>query len=280
MLRLIALGWSGKVRTLFAKIDELGRGSAAIYVLALIIVTVLYSVVLAITTEQGFVAWGKALAANVASLGLCAIAARLLITRYVLPSPFLLQSLIHAFAAVVFSICWFFLLMVLLGMTTGEDLMTFSVRPFFGPAAAWQLMQGATFYGMIALLAYVETMRVERGATTQPAPSNRDEKRIFVRDGDEMRPLDPERIMHVTAARDYAEVTTRTGTHMLRITLSELEKSLGSTFLRIHRSCLVNIDQIDRVEPAGGGRLHLHMLNGATLTASRSGAKLIRERSL
>ena len=67
---------------------------------------------------------------------------------------------------------------------------------------------------------------------------------------------------------------------MLRARLVELEDALGQGFLRVHRSTIVNIEKAERVEPSGGGRLPVHLGNGSAVTASRAGAKAIRERAL
>lgn len=58
-------------------------------------------------------------------------------------------------------------------------------------------------------------------------------------------------IGHITAARDYTAVHTLDGQRLLvPKTMKEWEARLPrSRFLRIHRSALVNLTQIDRVEP-------------------------------
>jgi DNA-binding LytR/AlgR family response regulator len=42
----------------------------------------------------------------------------------------------------------------------------------------------------------------------------------------------------------------------------------------------VNTHRIARAEPAGGGRLLLHMETGHTISTSRDGARLLRNRVL
>ena len=162
-----------------------------------------------------------------------------------------------------------------------DGFLNFSVRPFIGPAAVWQMLQGSTFYALVALAAYAESLRAAiPDPATQAAPAQPQRNRLFVKDGDEMRPLDTERVICINAAGDYAEVVTRSGKHLLRTTLADLEESLGPAFLRVHRSTIVNIDNVERVEPAGGGRLTVHLANGANVIASRSGARAIRDRAL
>ena len=52
----------------------------------------------------------------------------------------------------------------------------------------------------------------------------------------------------------------------------------GDTFIRVHRSRIVNANRILRAEPAGGGRMLLHMENGEIIPASRTGTRLLRDR--
>jgi hypothetical protein len=105
--------------------------------------------------------------------------------------------------------------------------------------------------------------------------------RYFIRIGEELRPLDIDKVVSINGADDYAEVNTTTGKHLVRVTLAAFAKSLDpSKYVRIHRSWIVNIDRVTRAEPAGGGRLLLHVETGQIISTSRDGAKLIRNRVL
>jgi hypothetical protein len=103
--------------------------------------------------------------------------------------------------------------------------------------------------------------------------------RYFVRIGEELRPLDIDTVVSIGGADDYAEVRTLGGKHLVRVTLAEFAKSLDPTkYVRVHRSWIVNTHRIARAESAGGGRLLLHMETGQTISTSRDGAKLLRNR--
>lgn len=105
--------------------------------------------------------------------------------------------------------------------------------------------------------------------------------RYFVRIGEELRPLDIDTVVSIGGADDYAEVRTLGGKHLVRVTLAEFAKSLDpAKYVRVHRSWIVNTHRIARAEPAGGGRLLLHMETGQTISTSRDGAKLLRNRVL
>jgi DNA-binding LytR/AlgR family response regulator len=105
--------------------------------------------------------------------------------------------------------------------------------------------------------------------------------RYFVRIGEELRPLDVDTVVSIGGADDYADVRTLGGKHLVRVTLAEFANSLDpAKYVRVHRSWIVNTHRIARAEPAGGGRLLLHMETGQTISTSRDGAKLLRNRVL
>ncbi len=108
----------------------------------------------------------------------------------------------------------------------------------------------------------------ERGPTLE---------RYLVRNGDGMSPIAVGAIVSITGAQDYSEVATDSGRHLVRLSLSEFEQRLdSSTFLRVHRSAIINFSRLTRAEPAAGGRMLAHMDNGDLVQVSRSGAALLR----
>ena len=112
-------------------------------------------------------------------------------------------------------------------------------------------------------------------------PADKGHSRYFVRIGDELRPLDIDAVVSIAGADDYAEVRTLSGKHLVRVTLAEFARSLDpAKYVRVHRSWIVNGDRFARAEPAGGGRLLLHMETGETVSTSRAGAQLLRDRIL
>jgi hypothetical protein len=187
----------------------------------------------------------------------------------------------HLLLGAAYALLSYWLLIVLLGAVTGISVIKFDVEPFPVRASVWQLLQNVTTYGIIAALAYRGTGKSE---VTLVLADGRDEprsglSRYFIRSGDEIQPIEVDTIVSISGADDYAEVTTLGGKHLVRMTLSEFEKSLDpSRFIRVHRSRIVNVERIARAEPAGGGRLLLHMQDGEAIAASRTGSRLLRDR--
>lgn len=57
----------------------------------------------------------------------------------------------------------------------------------------------------------------------------------------------------------------------------ELEEKLAAPFLRIHRSHIVNVDCVDRIERHDERRYVVHLRDGERIVASRSGSAALRK---
>lgn len=215
-------------------------------------------------------------AINSATLVCMGVAARSILRRYVFGRSPVFQTLAHILLALLFTLFWYWLLMVALGLARGRSPTDFDVRDFFpGPAVAWQLLQGLACYGLFAALSYAQWAAPSRAK----ADGAQVRSRFFIKLGEEIRPVDASQIIAIVGAGDYSEVATSSGKHLVKMTLSEFEAALDpEKFLRVHRSRIVNADQIVRAEPAGGGRLLVQMEDGDCVTTSRAGAKLLRDR--
>lgn len=187
----------------------------------------------------------------------------------------------HILLCVGYALVSYWLLIVMLGAVSGLSVIKFEVVPFPVRASVWQMLENGTVYGIIASLAYVG---IRPRDVTVVLAGDEDSTRVglsryFIRSGDEIQPIDVNSIVSIAGADDYAEVTTLVGKHLVRMTLADFEKSLDpQRFIRVHRSRIVNFERILRAEPAGGGRLLLHMEGGEIIPASRSGSRLFRDR--
>jgi two-component system LytT family response regulator len=78
-------------------------------------------------------------------------------------------------------------------------------------------------------------------------------------------------VVWIEAQRDLVKVQTSTKVQLARETMQSLEQKLDAAkFLRIHRSFLVNLDHVERVEPALYGDYSVFMSDGSKLRLSRS----------
>jgi two-component system, LytTR family, response regulator len=82
----------------------------------------------------------------------------------------------------------------------------------------------------------------------------------------------------IEAMDNYVRLHVGRQTHLLRETLSHLEQRLNpQSFLRIHRSTIVNIDRIREVQPWFAGDYVLILGDGTKLTTGRHYRKAVRE---
>ena len=101
--------------------------------------------------------------------------------------------------------------------------------------------------------------------------SNRFEKLINVKDRGQIFRVDVDTIEIVEAAGDYMCIKTADNTLILRETMKDLEKRLDPRrFQRVHRSTIVNLDQVRQVKPHTNGECFLVLDSGAQVKVSRS----------
>jgi two-component system LytT family response regulator len=73
----------------------------------------------------------------------------------------------------------------------------------------------------------------------------------------------------IEAAGNYVRLHVGAKNHLLRDTMTALEKRLDDRFLRIHRSSIVNVERIRELEPLPSGEYTVTLLDGTKLTLSR-----------
>jgi two-component system LytT family response regulator len=78
-------------------------------------------------------------------------------------------------------------------------------------------------------------------------------------------------IDYIQAGGNYAEIHAAGGTHLVRMTMQELEQRLDpSLFVRIHRSTIVQIDRIRDIVADSHGDFDLSLRDGRVLRLSRN----------
>ena len=108
---------------------------------------------------------------------------------------------------------------------------------------------------------------------------SRPAKRLVVKSRGQVLFLDAADIDWIEAAGYYACLHVGTDTHILRRTLSELEKDLGEEkFTRIHRSIIVNLERIRALELQSGGEYEVVLKSKVRLPLSRRFRKVLQDR--
>lgn len=101
--------------------------------------------------------------------------------------------------------------------------------------------------------------------------------RLFVRAKDSIVPLKIDDISRFEADDDYVRVCAGNRFYLINQTLGEIESRLDlSRFCRVHRSVIVNLEFVERVE-AQDRRLLMILKDKTEIVASRSGSQLLRK---
>ncbi|WP_284349703.1 LytR/AlgR family response regulator transcription factor [Roseisolibacter agri] len=95
--------------------------------------------------------------------------------------------------------------------------------------------------------------------------------RIVLRSGARVSFVDADEILFVRASGNYVEVRTRKHLHVLRETLAEMAVKLDpATFVRIHRSTIINAKAVQHAESVYRGEYVVTMQDGTKFPSSRS----------
>lgn len=102
-------------------------------------------------------------------------------------------------------------------------------------------------------------------------------ERLVIRDGAEIRIIPVDKIDYVRGQDDYVEVFHEARSSLTQQTLQSLEASLDpQKFVRVHRSYLLNVSRVARIEPWGQGSKMAVLTDGRTVPVSRSGEARLR----
>jgi DNA-binding LytR/AlgR family response regulator len=102
---------------------------------------------------------------------------------------------------------------------------------------------------------------------------------LTVRLADTRRIVPVDAVLYFRSTDKYTEAVTVTDRHLVRTPLKELLEQLNpQRFAQIHRSIIVNLGAVDRIERDVLGRSELHLRNhGDVLPVSRSFADLFKQ---
>ena len=108
----------------------------------------------------------------------------------------------------------------------------------------------------------------------QPAPD-----RLVVKTGETILVIPAHEIDWCAAEDNYVRIHAGPKRHLVRMTMRRLEELLPrTTFARIHRSAIVNVERVRECAPLGGGEYRLTLVSGARLVVSRTYRAAVLER--
>ena len=112
--------------------------------------------------------------------------------------------------------------------------------------------------------------------TASQSPSQT--QRIVVKNGSKIKIIPVQDVFYLEAADDYVKVHTKDGYFLKNKTMTHFEKALDPQhFVRSHRSYIVNVQQITRIDPYEKDNHVAVLRSGAKVPVSRSGYGKLKE---
>jgi hypothetical protein len=175
-------------------------------------------------------------------------------------------------ASAVLGMLWSVSTAFLLGRSTGAELLRFGVVeagvPRFG-GVVYEMM--VLFIWSLAYLAarWIRPPRPAHGATDHGVYHPR-HALVVARDSTRALVAEAQEIDWVEAAGDYVRVHTGTRGVLLRGTMNQYEAGLSASYVRIHRSTIVNVARVREVVARSNRELLVVLRDGTKLRASRT----------
>ena len=109
-------------------------------------------------------------------------------------------------------------------------------------------------------------------------PSQEFLQRIVVKEGTRVHIIPVEQLDYAEAQDDYVSLHSRGQSYLKEQTISGLESLLDpQRFVRIHRSAIVNVERIAKIEPYGKDSRVAVLSDGSQLPVSRAGYERLRD---
>jgi two-component system LytT family response regulator len=103
--------------------------------------------------------------------------------------------------------------------------------------------------------------------------------RIVVKEGAQVHVIPVQDVIWIAAADDYVEIHTPTRRYLKQKPMNSFEQHLPEDqFVRVHRSAIVAVAQIKKIEPDTKDTWSLTLKDGREINVSRSGMKSLKEK--
>jgi two-component system LytT family response regulator len=119
---------------------------------------------------------------------------------------------------------------------------------------------------------------------SDPAPKERitnlaeKSDRLVLRVKNEIKIISTLQVSYFEAADDYISIHTSTGKYLKKMTMKSLEEALDPTrFVRVHRSFILNMNEISKIEPYERDSYLVKLRNGEQVPVSKSGYTRLRQ---
>jgi two-component system, LytTR family, response regulator len=105
--------------------------------------------------------------------------------------------------------------------------------------------------------------------------------RVLVRDQGRIFPINVDAIEHLRSDTKYTALAVKGRSYLVRLPIVTFEQKLDPTrFVKLHRSCIVNLDFVESLTPDENSQLVARMTDGTLITANRDVSRKLREQSI
>jgi DNA-binding LytR/AlgR family response regulator len=118
----------------------------------------------------------------------------------------------------------------------------------------------------------------EQNSKPKPVENVETLERIAVKSGQKIHVIIVSDILYLQAEGDYVQIFTNDGKYLKEQTMKYFENNLPSQFVRVHRSYIINIETISRIELYEKQNQQLTLKNGHKIKISIAGYKLLKLR--
>jgi len=158
-----------------------------------------------------------------------------------------------------------------------------SYLSFLKASTGWRVMQGFLFYAVVVLFYYHYAHAAQRSKEIEELRQAIKKQegivsRITVKDRQQIHIIPIQELDFLEAYGDYVQLHTSKGVFLKEQTMKFFEEHLpAAQFVRIHRSYMVNINEVEKIELYEKERYRVYLKNGKSLKASDMGYKLLKE---
>lgn len=104
-------------------------------------------------------------------------------------------------------------------------------------------------------------------------------ERIVIKSGNSINIIPVDEVIYMEAQDDFVLVYTHDGRHLKQQTMKYFEENLpGNKFIRVHRSFIVRIDNINKIEQYGKESYKVILNNNRSVPVSRSGYARLKDK--
>lgn len=153
---------------------------------------------------------------------------------------------------------------------------------FLSASSGWRIIEGILYY-VVAIIFYSQYVQISRLSEKMAVLEQEAERqnhlltRIAVKERQQIHIILMQEISYLEALGDYVQIHTTKGVFLKEQTMKYFEEHLPPEFVRIHRSVIVHIDHVHKIELYEKETYRVWLKDGTTLKASSNGYKRLKE---